>query len=171
MLKTDIALPELLVRALVVYLVLLVFMRISGKRTVGQFTPFDLLVVMLVSEAAGPSMTGDDHSMPGGLVVCAVLLGLNALVGLLSSRSRVAERILEGEAALLGRDGRIFEATRKKHRIARSEIDQALREADCEEADVRYAFLEADGSISIQKKHRDPPAASSPGDAPPHQGA
>lgn len=152
MLKTDLALFELLVRGVAVYVVLLVFMRISGKRTVGQFTPFDLLVVMLVSEAAGPSMTGDDRSMPGGLVVCAVLLALNALVGLLSSRSKTAERILEGEATLLGRDGQIFEAARKKHRISRNEIAQALREADCKENDMRYAFLEADGRISIQKK-------------------
>ena len=86
--------------------------------------------------------------------MCAVLLALNALVGYVSSRSRKAEKILEGEATLLGRDGEIFENARKKHRISRNEISQALREADCEEKDMRYAFLEADGRISIQKNEK-----------------
>ncbi len=152
MLKTDLGVLELLVRGLAVYAVLLVLMRVSGKRTVGQFTPFDLLVVMLVSEAAGPSMVGDDYSLTGGLIVCAVLLGLNWVVAWLSSRSISAEKILEGEATLLGRNGKIFEATRKKHRVAHNEIAQALREADCELHDMGCAFLEADGRISIQKK-------------------
>lgn len=67
MFSLDVPLLDLVVRASVVYGVLLVLMRISGKRTVGQFTPFDLLVVMLVSEAAGPSMTGEDQSLWGGL--------------------------------------------------------------------------------------------------------
>ncbi|MGE8396662.1 MAG: hypothetical protein ACN6NT_03555, partial [Comamonas sp.] len=60
MLNLDVNVGELVLRAVVVYAVLLVMVRISGKRTVGQFTPFDLLLVMLVSEAAGPAMTGPD---------------------------------------------------------------------------------------------------------------
>jgi len=143
---------ELVGRAAVVYGVLLLLMRATGKRTVGQFTPFDLLVVMLVSEAAGPSMTGDDHSIWGGLLVCLILIALNTLVGVVTARSRLAERLLEGEAVLLGRDGRIFDATRKKHRVSRNDIEQALREADCDLEELRYAFLEADGSVSIQKR-------------------
>lgn len=142
---------ELVGRAAVVYGVLLL-MRATGKRTVGQFTPFDLLVVMLVSEAAGPSMTGDDHSIWGGLLVCLILIALNTLVGVVTARSRLAERLLEGEAVLLGRDGRIFDATRKRHRVSQNDIEQALREADCDLDELRYAFLEADGSVSIQKR-------------------
>ncbi len=126
-------------------------MRLTGKRTVGQFTPFDLLVVMLVSEAAGPSMTGSDQSLLGGLLVCLVLIGLNTLVGIVTARSVVAERLLEGEAILIGRDGVIFEQTRKKHRVSKGDVEQALREADCDIENSRYAFLEADGRISIQK--------------------
>ncbi len=142
---------ELLVRAVAVYGALLVMMRLTGKRTVGQFTPFDLLVVMLVSEAAGPSMTGSDQSLLGGLLVCLVLIGLNTLVGIVTARSVFAERLLEGEAILIGRDGVIFEQTRKKHRVSKGDVEQALREADCDIENLRYAFLEADGRISIQK--------------------
>jgi len=151
MLNLQIEALELVARAIAVYALLLLMMRVTGKRTVGQFTPFDLLVVMLVSEAAGPSMTGDDHSLLGGLLVCAILIGLNTLVGMVTARSRVAEKLLEGEAVLLGREGKIFDAVRKKHRVSQNDVEQALREADCDLKDLRYAFLEADGSISVQK--------------------
>ena len=158
MLNLEVDAWELLVRAVAVYAVLLLMMRLTGKRTVGQFTPFDLLVVMLVSEAAGPAMTGQDQSLPGGLLVCLVLIALNTLVGMLTARSRTAEKLLEGEAVLLGREGVIFEGVRKKHRVSRNDIEQALREADCDLQALRYAFLEADGSVSIQKKKAVPKA-------------
>ncbi|MEJ8294174.1 YetF domain-containing protein [Delftia tsuruhatensis] len=143
---------ELAIRALAVYVLLLLMMRMTGRRTVGQFTPFDLLVVMLVSEAAGPSMTGSDQSLPGGLLVCVILIALNTAVGFVTARWRVAEKLLEGEAVLLGRDGKIFEGARKSHRVSRNDIEKALREADCEESEIRCMFLEADGSLSVQKK-------------------
>lgn len=143
---------ELAVRALAVYVLLLLMMRMTGRRTVGQFTPFDLLVVMLVSEAAGPSMTGSDQSLPGGLLVCVILIALNTAVGFVTARWRGAEKLLEGEAVLLGRDGKIFESARKSHRVSRNDIEKAMREADCEESEIRCMFLEADGSISVQKQ-------------------
>lgn len=143
---------ELILRAAAVYGVLLIMLRLGGKRTVGQFTPFDLLVVMLVSEAAGPSMTGKDQSLGGGLLVCLVLIALNTAAGFLTAHSKTMEKILDGEAVLLGRDGAIFDSACKKHRLSHGDITQALREADCELKDLRYAFLEVDGSVSIQKK-------------------
>lgn len=152
MLNLELDALELVLRAAAVYGVLLLLMRMSGKRTVGQFTPFDLLVVMLVSEAAGPSMTGKDQSLLGGLLVCLILIGLNTLIGIVTARSRMAEKLLEGEAVLLGRDGKVFDAVRKRHRVSQNDIDQALREADCDLKELRYAFLEADGSVSIQKR-------------------
>lgn len=152
MLTLHVSAWELVLRAGVVYTVLLVMVRISGKRTVGQFTPFDLLLVMLVSEAAGPAMTGQDQSLVGGLLVCIILIGLNSVVGFWAARSRWAEKVLEGEAILLGRDGQIFQALRKKHRISENDIESALREADCTLAQMRCMFFEADGTLSILKK-------------------
>ena len=142
---------ELVLRAAAVYSVLLLMLRLGGKRTVGQFTPFDLLVVMLVSEAAGPSMTGKDQSLGGGLLVCLVLIALNAAAGFATARSKTMEKVLDGEAILLGRDGAIFDSACRKHRLSQGDIERALREADCELKDLRYAFLETDGSVSIQK--------------------
>lgn len=152
MFDLDLSSAELVARAALVYGLLLVLMRVSGKRTVGQFTAFDLLVVMLVSEAAGPAMVGGDQSLWGGLIVCLVLIGLNTLVGILTAHFRSAEKLLEGEAILLGRNGHIFDATRKRHRVSQNDVEKALRQADCEKQEMRYIFLEADGSVSVQKR-------------------
>ncbi len=75
----DISLPwwEFILRGVVVFCMLLLMVRLSGRRTVGQFTPFDLLIVMLLSEAVSGSLTGGDESLVGGLVIAATLVALN----------------------------------------------------------------------------------------------
>ena len=143
---------EFVVRGAAVYLILLVMVRVSGRRTVGQFTPFDLLVVMLLSEAVSNSLTGGDQSLFGGFIVAAVLVGLNMTMSFLSSHSKKMSDILDGSAVLLGRDGELYDKVMKRCRIAREEVDQALRCADCDIKDMRCCFLEADGQITIQKK-------------------
>ena len=77
---------EFVLRATAVYVVVLVMVRLSGKRTVGQFTPFDLLVVVLLGTAVQNSLIGEDTSLLGGLILAATLLSLNWTVGKLSSR-------------------------------------------------------------------------------------
>lgn len=143
---------EFVVRGAAVYLILLLMVRVSGRRTVGQFTPFDLLVVMLLSEAVSNSLTGGDQSLFGGFIVAAVLVGLNMTMSFLSSHSKKMSDILDGSAVLLGRDGELYDKVMKRCRISREEVDQALRCADCDIKDMRCAFLEADGQITIQKK-------------------
>jgi uncharacterized membrane protein YcaP (DUF421 family) len=142
---------EFVVRAIVVYLVLLVFVRLSGKRTVGQFTPFDLLVVMLMSEAVSNSLSGGDESLIGGLVVALVLVLLNLLMAYVTTRTRKAEDVIEGSPVLIARDGQLFPDVLRRHRLGQGEWEQSLREADAEMHEVRRAFLEADGTISILK--------------------
>lgn len=140
---------ELPVRATVVYLVLLLLMRISGHRTVGQFTPFDLLVVMLLSEAVSGGLAGEETSVFGGLLSAATLLALNVLVAFITARSLRAQRWVEGRPVLIGRDGDIFADVLKRHQMPMCDVERALREADCDRKDMKYAFLEADGRISI----------------------
>ena len=152
----DMSLPwwEFLVRGAVVYCVLLLMVRISGRRTVGQFTPFDLLVVMLLSEAVSNSLSGGDQSLLGGLLVAAVLIALNLLTSYASSHSKKMAELLDGTPVLLGRDGQIFDNIVKRCRIAQADVEQALRAADCPREQMQYAFLEADGCISILKKNQ-----------------
>lgn len=142
---------ELPLRASIIYTALLVMVRISGRRTVGQFTPFDLLVVMLLSEAVSNGLSGGEESVTGGLISAVTLVALNLLVGLVTARSQRVKTLVEGRPVLVGRDGKVFDDVLKAQRVPVSEVDQALREADCDRKDMRYAFLEADGQISILK--------------------
>ena len=143
---------ELVVRAAVIYAALLVFVRMSGRRTVGQFTPFDLLVVMLLSEAVSNGLTGSEESVTGGLLAAFTLVALNLLVAFVTSHSIRAQNIVEGQAVLISRNGEVYRNMLKKHRLPDSDLDQALREADCDLQEMRFAFLEADGKISVLKE-------------------
>ncbi|OYO28630.1 hypothetical protein [Janthinobacterium sp. PC23-8] len=110
MFELDVPWWELVSRAALVYIALLLMMRMTGKRTVGQFTPFDLLVVMLLSEAVSNSLSGGDDLVPGGLLLALTLLSLNMLIAVLTSRSRkIAELIplVDMKCAFLEADGKI----------------------------------------------------------------
>lgn len=150
----DLSLPwwEFILRGVMIYGALLVLVRVSGKRTVGQFTPFDLLVVMLLSESVSNSLSGGDDSVSGGLLIACTLIALNMLLAWLSSRSKRIASLVDGDSVLLGRDGQIYHAVLKKCRIAESDVYQALREADVELAQARCIFLEADGNITVLEK-------------------
>jgi len=143
---------EFIVRALVVYAVLLVLVRITGKRTVGQFTPFDLLVVMLLSEGVSNSLSGGDESLPGGLIVAATLVALDVSIAFVTARSKRADAVLQGNPVLIGRDGVLYRDVLQRERVAESDVEKALRSADCSIEDMRMAILEADGNINILKR-------------------
>lgn len=147
----DLKLPwwEFIARAVIVYVALLVLMRLSGKRTIGQFSPFDLLVVLMLGQAVSGSLTGSDESVSGGLLVAITLMLLSVLLDFATSRSKTAERVFEGSEVLLGRHGRVFEDVLRAHRMTRSEIDHALRLADIPLKEMDYAILEADGSVTV----------------------
>lgn len=150
----DMELPwwEYMARATIIYVALLVMVRISGKRTVGQFSPFDLLVIMLLSEAVSNSLSGGDQSVPGGLLLAATLIGLNIFIAWLTAHSRKATDLIEGTAVLLGRNGKIFHEVAVKNRVADNDIERALREEDCKLEEMHCIFLESDGKITILKK-------------------
>src|SRR5690606_4946586 len=86
----DLAMPwwAFVLRTVAVYFILLAMLRLSGKRTVGQFTPFDLLVIVLLGTAVQNSLIGEDYSLLGGLLLAATLIACNWLVGFATARSR-----------------------------------------------------------------------------------
>jgi uncharacterized membrane protein YcaP (DUF421 family) len=133
---------------------LMILVRISGKRTVGQFTPFDLLVVMLISEAVSNSLSGKDESVGGGLIIATTLILLAMLTGFLSARNAAVEKVVEGVPVLLGRDGKVFDAVLLRHRVSQAEVERALRENDCDQSEMGSLYLEPDGEISVQKKKK-----------------
>ena len=143
---------EFIARGLIIYLALLLLVRLSGKRTVGQFTPFDLVVVLLLSEAVSNGLSGGDDSIAGGLIVAATLVGLNFALGWLTSHYEALEKIVEGREVLLGRNGELYEQVLRRQRVSPADVHKVLRENDCTLEEMRCAFLEADGSISIIRR-------------------
>ena len=150
----DMDLPwwEFVARGAMVYVARLVMVRLTGRRTISQLTPFDLLVVMLLSEAVSNGLSGGDDSVSGGLIIAATLIVLNAGFGMLAANSQRMEKLLDGDALLIGRDGAFFDKVMRRNRVGESDIRQALRQADCAQHEMQCAFLEADGSITIMKR-------------------
>jgi uncharacterized membrane protein YcaP (DUF421 family) len=113
----DLSLPwwQFIVRGALVYLALMLFLRFSGKRTVGEFTPFDLLVVILVGETAQGALTGGDESVLGALIVAATLVSLNYLIGFASARSQLIDKLVEGEPVVIVRNGRVLKEVMRRN--------------------------------------------------------
>lgn len=143
---------EFIVRAIAVYVVVLVMVRIVGKRTVGQYTPFDLIVIVLLGTAVQNSLISDDTSLLGGLILAATLLGLNWMVGFISARWQRFDRVVEGQPVVLVRHGRLFEQALRRQSVSRRDLEIAMRDAGCLDIeDVDLAMLETSGDISIVK--------------------
>jgi uncharacterized membrane protein YcaP (DUF421 family) len=132
-------------RVAVIYLLLLLFLHLSGKRILGQLTPFDLVTLLLISNAVQNAMIGPDNSLVGGITAAAVLLGLNRWVSQSSLR-----RILKGHPILLIHEGKVLEANLRRENVNLEELLTALREHGCSRPEeVSSAVLELDGTISV----------------------
>jgi uncharacterized membrane protein YcaP (DUF421 family) len=143
---------EIALRTLTVYLVILVGIRLTGKREVGQMTPFDLTLLLLLSNSVQNAMTGPDTSLVGGIVAAAVLLCMNAIIAFFAGRNRKFRRELEGSATVLIHNGKLIEANMIKEGLTRDDVNRSLREHGIEHMDdVALAVLEVDGAISCLK--------------------
>jgi uncharacterized membrane protein YcaP (DUF421 family) len=144
---------ELLVRVVLVYAFLFTLIRMIGKKHVGEMAPFDLVVLLVVSECVQNALIGDDKSVTTGLAAAAMLFGLGQLVGYVTWRSRTAARVLEGTPRILVRNGIVNDAVLAKEQVTRAELLEALRREGCTSfGKVRYAVLENDGAISIGRR-------------------
>jgi len=143
---------EVALRTTVVYLVVLAGVRLSGKREVGQMTPFDLTLLLLISNAVQNAMTGSDTSLLGGIIAAVTLLLLNYVVAEVSGGNRRFRKFVQGQPSLLIHDGQVISSHMAKEHVSMDELHRALREhgiASCQ--DVALAVLEVDGSISCLK--------------------
>lgn len=143
---------QIMLRTSVIYVLVLIGVRLSGKREVGQMTPFDLTLLLLLSNSVQNAMTGPDTSLAGGAVAATVLLVLNYGVGVLSGSNRRIRRLVQGEPSLLVHDGKVVEAHMAREHVSMDELHRALREHGINHCDqVALAVLEVDGSISCLK--------------------
>jgi len=133
-----------------------VLLRLSGKRQVGQLAPFDLVLLLVLSNAVQNSMNGGDNSLLGGLVSATTLVGLNYLVGVLTYRRKRLEHFIEGRPQVLIHNGKLYEDVMAGAQLTHHELNSALRQAGCDcVADVHCAILENNGSISVTTRTKD----------------
>ncbi|HTA25005.1 MAG TPA: YetF domain-containing protein [Terriglobales bacterium] len=145
-------LGEIALRTGVIYLVVLTGVRLSGKREVGQMTPFDLTLLLLISNAVQNAMTGPDTSLAGGVVAASTLLILNYFVAEVSGGNRRFRKFVEGQPSLMVHDGEAITAHMAKEHVSLDELQRAMREHGIASLkDVALAVLEVDGSISFLK--------------------
>ncbi len=143
---------EIVARTSVIYVLVLIGIRITGKREVGQMTPFDLTLLLLLSNSVQNAMTGPDTSLLGGIAAALVLLTLNFLFAEASGMNRRFRRMIQGSPTLLIHNGECIAGHLAKEHISMDELNRALREhgVACP-ADAALAVLEVDGSISVLK--------------------
>lgn len=133
-----------------VYLYLLVILRLAGKRELGQLRLFDLVVILIVSNAVQNAMLGPDTSLTGGLIAATTLVALNWGVSRFSLKPSRFGSLLAGGPTLLVYDGRIIDAHLQREGVTHDELLMALREHGFASPDeVKLAVLEVDGTISV----------------------
>ena len=139
-------------RTAAIYAVVLFGVRLTGKREVGQMTPFDLVLLLLLSNAVQNAMTGPDTTVSGGVAAACTLLILNYGVAEMSGMNRRFRRAVEGSPSLLIHDGEMLERNMAREHVTPDEIERALREHGIASvSEVALGVLEVDGSISLLK--------------------
>lgn len=143
-------------RACVVYVLVMVLVRVSGKRAVGQFTPFDLVLLILIGNAVQNGINGGDNSLTGAAIMATTLIALNYVVAWQTSRNRMVERWVEGEPVVLARDGKVFKHVLRRELVSHDDFAEALRMNNIDDVgDVRLALLETNGRISVIPRERE----------------
>lgn len=141
---------EIVARTAIVYFALLAGLRLAGKRELGQMTPFDLVVILLIANAVQNAMVGPDTSVTGGLIAAAALIAINYGIALARQHLPGLRRTVEGSPTLLISDGKFIPEHLRREGLDEDEVMMAIREHGVARVeDVRLAVLETDGSISI----------------------
>lgn len=150
---------EFVLRALLVYAAVLLLLRLGGKREIGQMEPFDLVLLLLVSNAVQNAMNAGDNSVTAGLILAVSLVVINYLIGLGVARNKKIAKIVEGQPQLLVRDGTVCETAMKSANMSIRDLEESMRLNGCESIDkLHYAILETNGQISFKETKHGRPA-------------
>jgi uncharacterized membrane protein YcaP (DUF421 family) len=149
---------EKIVRPIIVYVALVILLRVFGKRELAQLNPFDLVVLLSLSNTVQNAIIGDDNSVTGGLIGAATLLLVNYLVVRFLFGHRRLDQILEGSPTELVRDGEVIEKNMAKELITTAELDVVSRRQGFDGvSDIHSCTLEPGGAF-IMKRKEPPPA-------------
>ena len=143
---------NLIVRAIVVYVSVLILLSISGKRQIGQMGPTEFVAILLISNAVQNSMNGGDNSLVGGLLLAFVLIMLSWIISYLTFKSSFFSSVFEGTPTLLVHKGKMITKHMHHERLSESDLRRLLRHQGIHSIDeIETAILEADGTLSVTK--------------------
>jgi uncharacterized membrane protein YcaP (DUF421 family) len=149
---------DIVVRATVIFVALYLLVRLMGKRELGQMTPFELIVLVVIGDLIQQGVTQNDFSLTGAIIAVSTIAFLALLMSWASYLWPRAERLLEGEPRVIVRDGEILTANLRRNRLTRSEIESEMRLAGIRQlTDVAWAILEPRGKISFIRRDDEPP--------------
>ena len=141
---------EFIARGAIVYVFVLLLLRMTGKRQVGQLAPFDLVLLLVLSNAVQNAMNGGDNSVTGGMISACTLVALNYTVGWITFKNKNLEKLIEGRAVILIRNGHINHKAMEEVRMTLHELDAAIRAGGCCGVhEVRIAVLENSGEVTV----------------------
>src|SRR6476646_5956338 len=145
---------DAVLRALAVYLFLMIIFRIAGRRTLMQMTSFDFVLLLIISEATQNAMIGNDYSVTNGFLVILTLVGVDILLSLVKRRFPHVETWLDGKPMVLVSNGRPLKDRMAQARVDEADVLQAARERQglARMDDIDYAVLEISGGISVIPK-------------------
>jgi len=147
------SLLELVLRSVSVYVFLLIALRLAGRRELGQMTSFDLILLLILSNAVQNSINAGDNTLGGGLLSAVTLLGVNFIVGFAAYRFRWFERLVQGRAIRIVSDGRVHARALRSERITLEELRSALRKQGIMRiSDCKLVVLEPDGTLTAQRR-------------------
>jgi uncharacterized membrane protein YcaP (DUF421 family) len=143
------------VRGAVVYAGLLLLLRLVGKRSFGEMTSFDIVVLMLVGGTLRTAIVGEDKSLLAAFIGVLAIFAVDKLIGLVCARSAWADRWIEGKDSVLARNGKVLDDSLRRHEVSPAAFARALREHGLRGVEeVAEARLEANGKISVRKTTR-----------------
>lgn len=144
---------EFVLRGAVIYIFVFVLFRLTGKRQVGQLTPFDLVLLLLIGNAVQNSMNAGDNSITGGLILSITLVALNVGIDRLTFKSKKVQQFVEGSPKVLVHNGKVNHEMLDHEKVTMRDLELALRqEGVMDTSEVRFAILESNGQISVIKK-------------------
>jgi uncharacterized membrane protein YcaP (DUF421 family) len=147
---------EFVLRGVLVYVFLLVFLRLTGKRQTGQYAPFDLVLLLILSNAVQNSMNAGDNSLVGGLISASTLMGCHVVLANLTFRFAWLERLIDGTPRVLVDQGKVHTELMHKELLSTDDLEAALRASGCLHLhEVERATIETNGQITVVLRKRD----------------
>jgi len=146
---------DLVFRGLVIYVVILVFTRIIGRRELSTLQPFDLILLVVIGDLVQQGVTQNDLSVTGVLIVIGTIGMAQVATSYVSFKSRRLRVVLEGDPIVLVENGNVIERNMRRERLTVDDLAEQARKAEIESLDdVKWAVLETNGEISFIKQQQ-----------------